>query len=316
MATTKWYDVSITDSRPGGLGNFFNGYMNVDASDDVIEIYDSSYITINILQEVHNHHVINGLVYNKFFYPPSTISDGGLAFTTIPNLDTTYNAIQWLLWYDTNNGTYNLSYRDGSDVWFDLVDGASQLINLNVSFTPQTTHVSPQPTLLVTNTCFPAGTPIKTDQGEVSIEKIDINKNTIRNKKIIDITKTLIKDKHLICFEKDSLGKNIPSQKTLITQNHKVLYKGKMVKAIEMIDKNTNIHKIKYDGEPVYNVLMEEHNKMVVNNMICETLDPNNFIAKLHMHIRNKEPKEQERIINLFNEYVSENHIFSENKNK
>jgi hypothetical protein len=36
--------------------------------------------------------------------------------------------------------------------------------------------------------CFPAGTLVLTDQGEIPIEKINIKKNTIRGKKIVAIT--------------------------------------------------------------------------------------------------------------------------------
>ena len=50
---------------------------------------------------------------------------------------------------------------------------------------------------------------------------------------------------------------------------NKVFYKGKMIEASKITKKRQ-----KYNGELLYNVLMEEHNKMSVNNMIVETLDP------------------------------------------
>jgi len=43
-----------------------------------------------------------------------------------------------------------------------------------------------------------------------------------------------------------------------------------------------NVYKINYTGEPLYNVLMEEHDKMIVNNLICETLHPKSLIAELY----------------------------------
>ncbi len=315
--TVDWYSITISGN---GLGDFFSGYISVDSStNDILEIIDPGYLDINIIESINNLHASGGgnsLIFNKFnknLLPNNPLSDGGIVLQTIPALDRIYHGREWNIWY--TNGSFVISYKDSVTLeWVDVRDSSTSLVRFDVRFAYQA--VPPQLNMLVTNICFPAGTPVKTDQGIVSIEKIDNNTNTIRNKKIIDVTKTLIKDKHLICFEKDSLGKNIPSQKTLITQNHKILYKGEMIKAQELINKNIYVHKVKYDGEPVYNVLMEEHSKMIVNNMICETLDPNNFIAKLHMHIRNKEPKEQQRIIKLFNEYVSENNVYSENKNK
>jgi hypothetical protein len=52
-----------------------------------------------------------------------------------------------------------------------------------------------------------------------------------------------------------------------------------MIKANEFIGKYINIYKIKYTGEILYNVIMENHSIMSVNNLICETLHPDNKIA-------------------------------------
>jgi hypothetical protein len=38
--------------------------------------------------------------------------------------------------------------------------------------------------------------------------------------------------------------------------------------------------KVKYSGELLYNVLLEQHSTMKVNNILCETLHPENAIAK------------------------------------
>ena len=38
--------------------------------------------------------------------------------------------------------------------------------------------------------------------------------------KKIDITKTISKETFLICFEKDALGLDMPSEETRISQNH------------------------------------------------------------------------------------------------
>ena len=132
------------------------------------------------------------------------------------------------------------------------------------------------------NICFPAGTPVQTDQGIISIENIHPFIHTIGMKPIVDITKTVSRDKYLVGFKKNALGLNYPTNNTLISQEHKILYKGKLREAKYFLDKFENVVKVKYNGEVLYNVLMEEHSQMSVNQLICETLHPNNIIAKLY----------------------------------
>jgi hypothetical protein len=134
----------------------------------------------------------------------------------------------------------------------------------------------------ISNICFPKNTLINTDQGKIPIERINPEYHTVYNKKIVAITKTISNDKFLICFEKDSISLNYPTQKTVMTKDHKLLYKGKFIEAYNFLGYFKNVHKIKYDGEILYNVLMDKYNKINVNNLICETLHPNNIIAKLY----------------------------------
>ena len=136
--------------------------------------------------------------------------------------------------------------------------------------------------------CFPAGTPIQTDQGETPIEQLVPGEHTLRGKSIIAITQTRPLQKHIVCFEKDSIGKNVPSQQTLCSKEHKVLYRGEMIKARDLADMCKNVKKVSYNGETLYNVLLEKHGKMLVNNMICETLHPENISAKFAKKSSNK----------------------------
>ena len=55
-----------------------------------------------------------------------------------------------------------------------------------------------------------------------------------------------------------------------------------MREAKYFLDNYEGVVKVKYHGEVLYNVLMETHSQMSVNNLICETLHPNNIIAKLY----------------------------------
>jgi len=155
----------------------------------------------------------------------------------------------------------------------------------------------------ISDICFPAGTPITTDQGIIPIETILPSFHTIGKKNIIDITKTISLDNYLICFEKNSLGENIPSKKTILSKKHKLVYKNKMLDAEWFIGKFDNIHKVKYDGEILYNVLMENYDKMMVNNILCETLHPENDIAKLSKLFKKIEHSEYNKLIKKYNCY-------------
>jgi uncharacterized delta-60 repeat protein len=129
--------------------------------------------------------------------------------------------------------------------------------------------------------CLPAGTPILTDQGLVAIEKIDTKKHTINHKRIVAITKTITPEKHLVCFEANSMGINCPTQRTLMTPGHEVLYKGKLVQSKHFVGRLEGVHTVPYNGKDVlYNVLQEQHGLMRVNNMVLETLHPENKVAK------------------------------------
>ena len=145
--------------------------------------------------------------------------------------------------------------------------------------------------------CFPAGTPIKTDQGEIEIEKLVKDVNTIKGKYIKHITETLSIDNYLICFEKDALWKNYPSKRTIMSKEHKIEYKGKMVEAYRLENASELVKKVKYSGEVLYNVLLEEYGVMEVNNLVCETLDPLNRIA---CEYNKKEYKATNKGNNLF----------------
>ena len=148
--------------------------------------------------------------------------------------------------------------------------------------------------------CFPKGTPIQTDQGIIAIHKINPKIHTINNKKIVYITKSVTKDEYLVCFKKDSLGQDYPSADTTMSKEHKLFHKGTMKEAQELI--NENIYKVNYNGEILYNILMEEHSKVVVNNLICETLHPDNLIAKLY---RGEKPSSKEKNIAKLYKYAT-----------
>jgi hypothetical protein len=161
------------------------------------------------------------------------------------------------------------------------------------------------------NVCFPEGTLITTDQGQVPIEQINPSKHTIRKQEIVGITKTISQDKYLVCIEKDALAKNIPSKTTYISKLHTLFYNGEMVQSKDLVGRLQNVYKVDYDGEILYNVLLKNHDKMIVNNLICETLNPKNGTAKMYMFFKenNVSFEEQKKCIKEYNDYTIKNKV-------
>jgi hypothetical protein len=172
---------------------------------------------------------------------------------------------------------------------------------------------------IISNICFPAGTPIVTNQGIIPIEKINPNIHTINNNFIVGITRTITQDEYLVCFLKNALAPNIPSKKTIISKNHKIWFNDNWVESKTFINKFDGVNKIKYTGEILYNILLEIHDEVFVNNLICETLHPENIVAKLYTSnleenyknsliimmndsILNEDSKTYKRILNILDE--------------
>ena len=132
------------------------------------------------------------------------------------------------------------------------------------------------------NICFVAGTMVNTDQGQVEIQNIVPGEYTINNKKIINITKTFMTDDKLVHFKKGSIGKNIPNKDTIMSGFHQIKYKTKPIYAYKLANMLNNVKFIKYEGQPLYNIMMEDWEFINVQNLTVETLHPDNIIYKLY----------------------------------
>ena len=154
--------------------------------------------------------------------------------------------------------------------------------------------------------CFPKGTPVSTNLGPIAIEKLNPDKHTIRGKEIVAITQSRPLQKHIVCFEKDSLSKNVPSQQTLCSMEHKVFYKGEMTKARNLVDLCENVTFVDYNGETLFNVLLKKHDKMMINNLICETLHPENIAAKISTM---KDGQKKNKAIRELTKIIKENNV-------
>jgi uncharacterized delta-60 repeat protein len=172
-------------------------------------------------------------------------------------------------------------------------------------FPPFPPPVPPTP-IPIAPICFPAGTPVLTDQGYIPIEQIDPEVNTIRNRTIVAITKTITNHDKIVCFERHSLGYNVPNRRTFVSLNHGIIYNKKLIPAKKFVGWKKGVYLKKYNGEHLYNVLMEKHMGMLVNGMKVETLDPRNMIAKLYTN--NYSPEQKYKIILKINKYANDNY--------
>lgn len=144
-----------------------------------------------------------------------------------------------------------------------------------------------------TNICFYPGTVIKTDQGNCFIENLDSDYHTINNEKIIGISHTTYPS-NLVCFSKHSLGYNVPNKPLIVTDNHLIYYNDKLIKAgdfainyikvnnIYSIKNSSGIYFVKNNKKILYNIVMDKHNIIKANNMLCETLHPDNLINQIY----------------------------------
>lgn len=216
---------------------------------------------------------------------------GGLRLTSIPTLDSSYPGLNVYV-INSTGPLFDIQVRSSVFTGIPSYKGI-QLTRDNASFTM--TNID-RP--IIYNICFPKGTMVLTDQGEVEIDKIDTKYHTIHQKQIVHITQTQATDNYLVSIEKDAFAENVPSRYTEITGNHLVFY-GQMKKAKTLIN-GTTIKKVNYYGMPLYNVLMEQYSVMSINNIICETLNPDNQIAQLY-YIMAKNPENIKDIKTFWN---------------
>jgi uncharacterized delta-60 repeat protein len=161
--------------------------------------------------------------------------------------------------------------------------------------------------------CFPAGTPVLTDQGNIPIEEINPDIHTIKKNPIIAITQSFMNEDTIVCIEKHSLGINIPNKRTFISNYHGIIYKNQLIPAERLVGRLRGIYYVKYNKQVLYNVLMEKHYIINVNNMSVETLNPKNIVAKLYKNEHS--PEEKTRLILEINEISKNNRNIKNKKN-
>ena len=137
--------------------------------------------------------------------------------------------------------------------------------------------------------CFRKGTLVKTDQGTIEIQNIQAGFNTINNKEIKCLTAVYNSDGMVFKIEKDCLGENKPSNTIYMQKDHKLMISPAEFSDL-LISGKIQFEKSRSD-ELLYNILLDTHETMMIENIEVETLNPELAISKYFMGNRSVEHK-------------------------
>lgn len=151
------------------------------------------------------------------------------------------------------------------------------------------------PSSIVSDICFVKDTLVKTDQGTFPIQTLT-KKHTIHKQPILHITKTIHYEPSLVKVSSYAFG-TFPTQDTYMSMKHKI-YLDSPIQAKNLINDDT-VLLVPYDGEPLYNVLLEKHSMMKVHGMLVETMDPTCLVALFYKS--KLSPKQKEAMIITMN---------------
>ena len=189
--------------------------------------------------------------------------------------------------FTLNTNYYIINYVDGhaldsNDIFnLSLTEGGSPIISATLTGSGGGFVDSNETTVLykfVDNTCFLGNTPVDTDQGRIQISKITTD-NTINGHRVKKIINVISRNNKMILIKKGALDNNVPNNDTYITHEHSILVNGLMTEAKHLVN-NKTIRIVKMNRQKdIYNILLDHHGKMKVNNMIVETLDPTSKFA-------------------------------------
>ena len=87
----------------------------------------------------------------------------------------------------------------------------------------------------------------------------------------------------LVEFSINSICENIPNRDTKMSLKHKIVILDECgnTQFLQASDvKRDGVKNISYTGSFLYNIVLEKHSVMMVNNMIVETLDPTTPVAQ------------------------------------
>ena len=120
--------------------------------------------------------------------------------------------------------------------------------------------------------CFLGSAEVMTDQGLVAFNKLT-TEHTISNKVIKKVVNVLNAEVVMVFIKKDAFGLNVPNQDMYISRHHGIIINGHLVRARDLVNGST-VQSLLHERSQIYNVLLDTHEVIYVNNMPCESLNP------------------------------------------
>jgi len=128
--------------------------------------------------------------------------------------------------------------------------------------------------------CYHKNTMIMTDKGEIKITKLKRGDNIKTNngyKKIARLLELLFtENEDMVVFEKDSIDKNIPNEKLIITKGHPIYYNGDYYNSEDFANnpRFENVSFQKINDNKLYHIQFETHEVVYTNNLTTTSLPP------------------------------------------
>jgi hypothetical protein len=239
----------------------------------------------------------NQLIYN-FQYISGTRKYNTNGFTLpSPALPTNSNLYDLILYADYKNVILGGELANLNPTAIGLQNSAVTFTNVTTSTSMPSGGSFPFATI-----CFVAGSLVLTDQdGYVPIEQLNTDKHTINGSPILAVTQSVTPERYLVKIEAGALSTDSPSVDTLITINHKILHEGVMTESHKL---TSGTSFVEYRQQTLYNVVLKDHGTMTVNNMVVETLDPENLLAKVFIAMKGLTAEQREVMILNYNNYI------------
>jgi hypothetical protein len=130
------------------------------------------------------------------------------------------------------NGDKNVEINDF------YVFNKNENFDISYEYTIEKKSISNQE-FIVSTICFDKDCKVLTNYGYVKLCEVDIHKHTINDNKIVAVTKTIYHGDELIIMKKNSLGPRTPNKDTIMTKEHCILFKGKLIPANKFVGRYT-----------------------------------------------------------------------------
>lgn len=125
--------------------------------------------------------------------------------------------------------------------------------------------------------CFGPEEMVETDQGHIPMCDMKEGEYTIRGQKVERVSKNRCLEDKMVLIRQNALGENKPNKDTLVSLNHKIMFKRKYIHA-QFLKHINGVEIIHSYNRVLYNVQLSTYTHMKVNNLLVETLHPNRFL--------------------------------------